>query len=234
MAFHPHQPPSTSLPPPVAAALAAADQRRRQLVAAATGLLLALFLVAHLGSLLLAPLAPERFERWTAQLHAAPWLPPLEWTLAAILLSHPLLALGRLLASLAAVGPRQPLRRSRRQDAPLAVFAARSQGWSGALLLLFLVVHLAQLRWHRPPTGQELPALQAVLAQPASLLLYVLAGLAAALHLLQGVEAAHRSLGLLAPDNAARIRRWGRLAALLLGSGFALLALALRWREALP
>jgi succinate dehydrogenase / fumarate reductase cytochrome b subunit len=97
-----------------------------------------------------------------------------------------------------------------------------------------LVVHLAQLRWHRPAAGQELPALQAVLAQPASLLLYGIAGLAVALHLIQGVEAAHRSLGLLEPSSATSIRRWGRFAALLLGGGFSLLALALRLLQIQP
>lgn len=219
--------PSTAINDPAAG-------RRRQVVAAAAGLLLVLFLVAHLGALSLAPWAPGRFERWAAQLHAAPWLPPLEWGLAAIFLAHPLLALWRLLAGRAAVGPVQPLRRSRRQDTALATFATRSQGWSGVLLLGFLVVHLIQLRWPRPAAGQELPALQAVLAQPASLLLYAIAGLAVALHLIQGVEAAHRSLGLLEPSSAASIRRWGRFMALSLGGGFSLLALGLRLQQIQP
>jgi succinate dehydrogenase / fumarate reductase cytochrome b subunit len=229
--------------PPLAAAIGStptlsadhtAAERRRQLLAAAAGLVLVLFLMAHLGALSLAPWAPGRFERWAVQLHAAPWLPPLELGLAALFVVHPLLALWRLLAGQAAVGPVQPLRRSRRQDSPLAAFAARSQGWSGALLLSFLVVHLAQLRWHRPAPGQELPGLQAVLAQPASLLLYVTAGLAVALHLVQGVEAAHRSLGLLEPSSAVSIRRWGRFAALLLGGGFSLLALGVRLQQIQP
>jgi succinate dehydrogenase / fumarate reductase cytochrome b subunit len=221
-------------PEPATEAGDPAGQRRRQLAAAAAGLLLVLFLVAHLGALSLAPLAPERFERWATELHGAPWLPPLELGLAALLLLHPVLALWRLLTGAAAVGAVRPQRRSRRQDMPLASFAARSQGWSGSVLLLFLVVHLAQLRWHRPGEGQELPALQAVLAQPASLLLYGLAGLAVALHLTQGVEAAHRSLGLLEPSSAERIRRWGRFAALLLGGGFSLLALGLSLLQIQP
>ena len=59
------------------------------------------------------------------------------------------------------------------------------------------------------------------------LALYALAGLALALHLLHGHESAHRSLGLLQSDNRAAIRLAGRALALLLGSGFALLPLAL-------
>ena len=225
---------SSPLPSPAPAAVSPAAPtslnapRRRQLLAAAAGLLLVLFLVAHLAALLLAPLAPARFERWAAQLHAAPWLLPLELGLAALLVLHPLLALLRLWSAAAAVGPVSPLRRSRRQDQPLARLAARTQGWSGALLMVFLVVHLVQLRLQRPPAGEELQALQAVLAQPASLLLYGLAGPVVALHLVQGVEAAHRSLGLLEPASAGPIRRWGRGLALLLGVAFSMLALALR------
>ena len=53
------------------------------------------------------------------------------------------------------------------------------------------------------------------------------AGVALALHLLHGVESAHRSLGWLDPANGGRIRRLGRGLALLLGGGFTLLPFAL-------
>ncbi|WP_235299863.1 hypothetical protein [Synechococcus sp. GFB01] len=69
--------------------------------------------------------------------------------------------------------------------------------------------------------------MRAVLASPWSLLIYLGAALALALHLFHGGEAAHRSLGLLEPANGGRIRLGARLLALLLGGGFALVALAL-------
>ncbi|MEB3199241.1 MAG: succinate dehydrogenase [Synechococcaceae cyanobacterium] len=212
--------PTPSPQPPVPAPDAA------EVLIAPSGLLLVLFLVLHLGGVSLALLAPARFERWAALLHGAPWLAPLELLLAALVL-HPLLALRRSFAQAAALGPVRPVRRSRRSDGWLAPLAARWQPWSGALLLLFLVVHLLQLRWQRPQAGLEREALLAVLHQPHWLLLYLLASLALIPHLVQGVEAAHRSLGLLDPANAARIRRWGRGLAWLVGAGFALLALAL-------
>ncbi|WP_259720493.1 succinate dehydrogenase [Synechococcus sp. CS-1328] len=199
---------------------------------AALGLALVLFLVLHLAGVGVALVDPVAFGRLVAVLHSAWWLPPLELALAAVGLGHGLAALLRVSRNARAAGAQRPLvLRSRRAAAgpaeALAALAARVAPWSGALLLLFLVVHLLQLRWHRPAAAAELAALRAVLANPGVLLLYGAAGAAAGLHLLHGVESAHRSLGWLDPINAGRIRMAGRWLALLLGGGFTLLPLAL-------
>ena len=194
--------------------------------AALGGLLLVLFLPLHLGGVGLALLAPQRFEAVAAGLHHSPWLPLAELALLAAALTHLGFSLAKRLANRRA-GNTAALS-SRRTEA-FAALAARSQAIGGSVLLLFLVVHLRQLRWPRPVAGAELQALQAVLAQPLSLLLYVAAAAALTLHLFHGAEAAHRSLGLLDPANGGRIRRVGRLLALLLGGGFALLAVGLAW-----
>ena len=198
---------------------------------AATGLLLVLFLGAHLGGVGLALVDPQVFETWSANLHAWWPLPILEGVLVVLFLLHPLKAAAKALANAAAAPAVQGGRRSRRGGGPeaLAALAARTSPWSGALLLLFLVVHLAQLRWVRPPAGGELAAVRAVLAQPQGLALYGAAGLALALHLVQGVESAHRSLGLLDGANAGLLRWLGRLVAVLVGGGFCLVSLALAW-----
>ncbi len=197
----------------------------------ATGLALVLFLVAHLCGLSLALLDPAGFERLALWLHGQLWLAPLELALAAALLAHPLLALVRRLAQTGVRGPvAAPLVSRRGPGAEaLAAWSARLLPASGALLLVFLIVHLGQLRWQRPLAGQELARLLAVLGAPWSLLLYAAAGLALALHLFHGHESAHRSLGLLDGRNGGRIRASGRLLALLLGAGFALLPLLLLW-----
>jgi len=201
-------------------------------VLAATGLLLVLFLGVHLGGVGLALVDPQGFEDWSATLHAWWPLPMLEGALVVVFLLHPLRAAAKALANAAAAAPRvQGGRRSRRRGGleALAALAARTSPWSGALLLLFLVVHLAQLRWVRPPAGGELAALRAVLAQPQGWVLYGAAGLALALHLFQGVESAHRSLGLLDGANVGLLRWLGRLVAVLVGGGFCLVSLALAW-----
>ena len=194
-----------------------------------SGLVLVLFLVVHLGGVSLALFDPQSFEQLAEALHRQLWLPPLEVALAAALLLHPLLALVRTVANRRARGAVASRQRSKRGGAleGAAAQAGRWAPWSGMLLLLFLVVHLVQLRLHRPAAGAELEAVFAALASPLSLGLYALAGVAVALHLLQGYESAHRSLGWLNTTNRDRIRGLGRALAVLLGAGFSLVTIAL-------
>lgn len=196
---------------------------------AASGLVLVVFLLLHLAGLGLAWGDAPAFERYAAALHASPWLPPAELGLLSLLLAHPAQALARALANRTARGAAagQPLSRRQGGGEPLVALAGRLMPWSGGLLLLFLVVHVGQLRLRRPAAGQELEALQAVLRQPHWLALYAAAGVAVALHLAHGQESAHRRLGLLDPGNAQAIRRGGRGLALLIGAGFAALPFAL-------
>lgn len=188
---------------------------------AASGLALTLFLIVHLGGVALAPLDPAAFEAYAAALHASPWLPAAELALLGIGLGHAGFSLAKVVANRRAGNTAALV--TRRAD-PLAALAARAQPMGGVALLGFLIVHLLQLRWPRPAAGGELAALHAVLSQPASLLLYLAAAAAVALHLFHGSEAAHRSLGLLDPANGSRIRAAGRALALLVGGGFAAVA----------
>ncbi|MCP9772368.1 succinate dehydrogenase cytochrome b subunit [Synechococcus sp. Tobar12-5m-g] len=186
--------------------------------------MLVLFLLVHLGGVAMAVMAPIQFEAYAAHLHKATWLPLGEVSLLLVALTHTGLTLSKVWLNRQA-GNSATLR-SRRGD-PLAAWAARSQAICGVLLLSFLVMHLAQLRWPRPPAGEELATLQAVLSHPTMLILYGAGAMAAGLHLFHGGEAAQRSLGLLTPANAWTIRRLGRSLAVLIGGGFAVVTLLL-------
>jgi succinate dehydrogenase / fumarate reductase cytochrome b subunit len=197
--------------------------------AALSGLALVLFLLVHLVGVSLAPLAPQRFEAWAGALHRSVWVPGLELILLVLALLHLAFSLVKRLDNRSSGNTAVLTSRRRGPLAPLAAFAARQQALAGVLLLLFLVVHLSQLRLHRPAFGGELASLQAALRSPLSLGLHLAAAAALALHLFHGAEAAHRSLGWLDPSNGSRIRMAGRLLAALLGGGFALVAALVAW-----
>jgi succinate dehydrogenase / fumarate reductase cytochrome b subunit len=196
---------------------------------AASGLALVVFLLVHLAGLALAWWDPPAFERYATTLHQAAWLPPVEVGLSLLLLAHPVRALAGAVANRAARGPGARQLQSRREGRleRLAALAGRLMPWSGGVLLVFLVVHVGQLRLRRPLAGRELEALRVVLDQPHWLALYAAAGVAVALHLAHGQESAHRRLGLLDPGNARAIRYAGRGLALLLGAGYTLLPVVL-------
>ena len=221
--------PAAAGPPPVAAAGLLAR------LVPLSGLALVLFLIMHLAAVSQALLDPAGFERLADRLHRQAWLPAAELALAIALLQHPLLALLRSLRNRQARGPVAGSLRSRRGGGleGAAALAGRTAPWSGSLLLLFLAVHLSQLRLPRPAAGEELSSLLRALGHPAAAGLYVLAGVAVALHLLHGNESAHRSLGWLDPANRPRIRGFGRAVALTLGAGFSLLPVALLLRASL-
>ncbi|CAK6689178.1 hypothetical protein ICNINCKA_00554 [Synechococcus sp. CBW1107] len=198
-----------------------------------TATILILFVLAHGLGAALALLDPAAFENYATALHHAPWLPPLELTLALAALAHLALTLQRVVANRRARGvvPYGQWRSRRLQ--PLAALAGRLAPASGAVLLLFLAVHLGQLRWPRPGDGLERQTLLLALTSPWILVLYVLGGVALGLHLLHGAESLTRSLGWLDETNATGLRLASRALAALIGGGFALLPLALRATGAL-
>ena len=195
---------------------------------ALSGLLLVLFLLVHLAGVIPALVAPEAFEHYADTLHNSPWQPVGEIALASAGLAHIILSLFKSVQNRQA-GNRAKL--SSRRDQPLAAFASRNKLIAGLITLNFLVIHLLQLRLHRPGAGHERELLLAVLHQPLSLGLYVAGCLAIGLHLFHGTEAAHRSLGLLSPMNSSYLRSGGRLLAIVIGGGFLLTSLGLAFGE---
>ena len=191
---------------------------------ALSGLLLVLFLLAHLAGVLPALIAPVQFELYAQALHHQPWLPVLEASLAATAAVHLSVTAAKTLRNRAA-GNTSALRS--RRGRPLEALASRSKVAAGVITLGFLALHLMQLRLPRPGDGLEREVLLQVLQQPLSLMVYAAGSLAIGLHLLHGAEAAHRNLGLLTPTNGPSIRWGGRLLAAVIGGGFLLISMGL-------
>ena len=190
----------------------------RRVLLAGSGLMLMVFLVIHLIGVAIAPLAPLQFEHYASGLHHSWWLPVVEGLLLLAASLHVSLSLSKTLRNWRAGNHAQL--QSRRGDR-LGSWSARLQPLGGLTLLLFIAVHLKQLRLPRPAPGLELLHLSASLQSPITLTVYGLACLALGLHVVQGGEAAQRSLGVLSPENAGSIRRTARAVGVILGLGFA-------------
>ncbi|AAP99742.1 Predicted membrane protein [Prochlorococcus marinus subsp. marinus str. CCMP1375] len=184
-----------------------------------------MFLFIHLGGLFLAVFAPLMFETYATTLHSAFWFKYFELGLLVVAVTHIWLTLSKVIAN-SQSGNSSALS-SRRKDF-FAVFAARTQPIGGILLLSFILIHLEQVRFPRPLSGEEISALSVVLHSPITFLIYLLGSLALLLHLFHGAESANRSLGLLTTENTSLIRAFGRSMSILIAFGFILITFFLR------
>ena len=191
---------------------------------ASSGLCLVVFLIIHLIGLLLAVIAPISFELYASALHSASWLNWIEVLLLLIVLTHIVLTLRKVLKNSQSGNSTGLV--SRRKDF-LAVLAARSQPMGGVVLLAFILIHLEQLRFPRPPEGAELSTIHSLLASPGNLAIYIVGILVMFLHLFHGIESSQRSLGFLTPVNAAFIRGFGRGLSFMISAGFIVVTISL-------
>lgn len=193
----------------------------RKVFMALSGLLLVAFLFGHWAGntvLLQGEVAFSNYLLWLQDhplLHYGVWI-----TIVAALIVH------------LVVGPRhwyinrrarpQPYRRKTNQA---TTWAARSMMISGSLLLLFLVVHIAQIRgWLRFADDESIYRnLQAGFTHWPVLAVYLLGQLALAMHLYHGLWSQFQTLGIHHP----RYNRWRRPIALMIAVGLAFLNISL-------
>ena len=99
-----------------------------------------------------------------------------------------------------------------RRDFIAANFASRTMRWTGTIVLLFIIFHLADLTWGIDGVhpdyerGNVYHNLTESFERPAVAIFYILANLALGVHLLHGVWSLFQSLGL----NHPRFNAWRR------------------------
>jgi succinate dehydrogenase / fumarate reductase cytochrome b subunit len=103
-----------------------------------------------------------------------------------------------------------------RRDYAVAGYASRTMRWTGVIVALFVVFHLADLTWGTsPPAADEFARgdvygnLVASLGRPWTALLYMIANAALAVHLFHGTWSIFQTLGWSNP----RFNRWRKYAA---------------------
>jgi len=107
----------------------------------------------------------------------------------------------------------RPVRYQSKRDYIAANFASRTMRWSGIIILVFLVIHLANLTWgwfpsdvvHREEFVPVYDNIVASLSKPWLAAIYIVAQLALAVHLFHGAWSLFQSLGVNNPRfNGAR------------------------------
>jgi succinate dehydrogenase / fumarate reductase cytochrome b subunit len=196
-----------------------------KLVMAATGTILVAYLISHVLANLLAYAGPAYLNGYGRLLHATG---PLLWVARAGLLAAAALHVRSAvrLAGLARVSRGAPYARHARRTAS---YATRTVRWGGALLLVYLLVHVPMFTggvlhpsfvagddFHNVVRGFRTPWIAA---------LNLVAALAAGLHVFHGVRATSATLGV--PPRGVRIaHRTALVIGLLIGLGFASLPIA--------
>ncbi|MSP24717.1 MAG: succinate dehydrogenase cytochrome b subunit [Myxococcales bacterium] len=177
----------------------------RKVVMAASGALLFGFVIAHMLGNLQIFLGPEAINEYSHGLHN---VPALLWGARAVLLlavlAHIVTAVQLALHNKRA----RPIAYRMKKDA-VTSYAARTMVWSGPLLLLYIVYHLAHLTFgytdgigyqHLPTDANGLPDVYHNVVNsfrvPWVTAVYVTAQLALTLHLYHGAWSMLQSLGL--------------------------------------
>ena len=162
---------------------------------AVTGLVMVGFLIAHVSGNLLVFRSPEEFNRYAAFLKG---LGGFLWVARAILLASVVLHIVAAVQLAQRAHAARPVSYQRR-DPQVSTFAVRTIRWSGALILLFVVLHLLHFT-----TGQAHPDFVeggvyhnfvVAFRNPLVLVAYLVAQAALGLHLYHGLWSATQTLG---------------------------------------
>ncbi len=207
----------------------------KKAVMAVTGLVLFLYVIAHLaGNLQIYASDPQQINRYAALLHSPNFAPAL-WTARSILIAcvvlHIVSAVQLTLQNRAA----RPIPYYKKADVPSA-YAARTMIWSGIIIAAFVVFHILQLTTGSIP---GLPAQEIGPNQPdarANVIhgfqnlwvsgFYILALVLLCTHLYHGIWSLFQSLGISHPKYTPGIKRGAAIVAIALAVGYISIPLA--------
>ena len=203
---------------------------RKQAVAI-TGLALCGFLVSHLAGNFLLLVGPDAFNLYAHKLASlGSLLYVAEAGLALMFLVHLGLAIKLTLENKKARGVQKYA--VKKNTGRGTTFASATMPYTGLVLLVFLILHLMNLKFGTYYTvtvdGVEMRDMYRTtmeyFANPSSSIWYVIAMICAAIHTSHGFSSAFQSLGLNHPKYYPKIKLIGYLYAVAVGGGFAFLS----------
>jgi len=196
----------------------------RKWVMGLTGFFLIGFSLIHLAGNLLLYVGDGAYNHYAHRLHANPSLVLVAEIILLILFgAHIFLGFQLTIANRRARPDSYAMRRSKQGNTKATPSATMFV--TGALILGFVLLHLADFRFHlrNPGPSDEEPFVKALrlLQDPVTATVYFLGSLLLGWHLWHGFQSAFQSLGLRHPKYTPLIYKFGVAIALLLGLGFA-------------
>jgi succinate dehydrogenase / fumarate reductase cytochrome b subunit len=193
----------------------------KKVLVAITGLALVVFLIGHLAGNLLIYAGPEAMNAYAECLHHLPGFAAIEVSLLLCFMLHIGLVLQLTLENRAARGAQgYAVSKSKQTRGVFAVIASKTMAISGIIVLVFVVVHLLDLRFQRGD-GETYDQVIRVLSNPAKAALYCVGSLLVSWHLFHGFQSAFRSLGLGHAKYSPTLGKLGAALALIFAVGFA-------------
>ena len=198
-----------------------------------TGLLLIVYLIIHIVGNLVYLLGPTAFNTYANTLASLPIVVPIEIGLLFTFLLHVYKAVTNWVANRRA-RPAGYYRRKWGGRPSRKTIASSTMILSGIILLIFIPVHVAQMKYgvgynptHQPEGAfHDLYAIEtAVFANPFNVAFYCLCMIIVGSHLYHGVHSAFQSLGADHPKYTRWILLGGKVFAFALGFGFFIIPL---------
>ncbi len=210
----------------------------QKVIMSLTGLFLVVFLVVHLsGNLqLLIDDNGEAFNTYAYFMTHNPFIKTVSWGLYAFILLHAVQGIALALKNRAARSSRYAVTTTRAVSTN--AFAAKSMAWLGILIAIFLVIHMGDF-WYKmkftdqlamvtydgadQPVKNLFARVDAAYQQWWLVAIYVLSMIALAAHLLHGFQSAFQTLGLNHKKYTPFIQGLGKVYAILIPLGFAMI-----------
>lgn len=195
-----------------------------------TGLSLLIFLIAHLAGNLLFIAGPDAFNEYSHKLISNPLVYLAEAGLVAVFVLH----IFKTVAMVAGSRSARPERYAKtkwaksKNDRSRKSVSSSTMILTGTITLLFVITHLMTFKfgpYHETPAGiRDLYSLQlAVFSNPAYVAFYIVAMIVIIFHLWHGASSTMQSFGFNNPAWAPRFIVGGRILAVVIGLGFAIL-----------
>lgn len=199
-----------------------------KLLIGVTGLLLFAYLLLHLAGNLLIFAGQSTFNEYSHSLISNPLTVPVEIALLLVFLLHVYKTVTMWFANQKA----RPIGYEKKSWAGYTSrksVASTTMIWTGLVTLLFVGIHLAQMKygaWYSigdPPIRDLYRTEVEVFSSPAWVSVYVICMVLIGFHLRHGISSAFQSIGADHPAYAKRLVAAGIVLAILIGGGFAII-----------